>query len=228
MLDKGLDHQRARRPSVAGSTRRQRLLLIALLLAGTLGLADGAQAAPAEAKAAGARSGADVRYADSWGPEVGTPLPLLAASDQSGRERTLADLTGSRGLMLFLVRSADWCPFCKRQLLQLKDYAARFQALGVNVAAMSYDSLEILDGFYRSYELPYPLLRDVDQQHVKAFGVLNERYKPGHRAYGIPHPGALLIEPDGRIRAKFAVPGFRQRPPFDAMLETLTELMAPR
>ncbi|MEM1435082.1 MAG: peroxiredoxin family protein [Pseudomonadota bacterium] len=196
-----------------------RVLLLVLALCCSL-------PASTDAQAAAAGSTTDVRYADSWGPEVGTPVPLLAANDQSGRPRALGDLTGERGLLLFLVRSADWCPFCKRQLLQLKDYTAEFAALGVNVAAMSYDSLEILDGFYRSYELPYPLLRDVDQQHVKAYGVLNERYKPGHRAYGIPHPGALLIEPDGRLKAKFAVPGFRQRPPFDAMLATLTELMA--
>ena len=218
VLNEPLEYHRETSVTTTARWRGRRLLLLLVGLAGSL-LHPGA---------AGAAAATDARYADSWGPAVGSQLPLLAASDQSGRLRTLADLTGPRGLLLFLVRSADWCPFCKRQLLELKDYAAEFQALGINVAAMSYDSLEILDGFYRSYELPYPLLRDDEQQHVKAYGVLNERYKPGHRAYGIPHPGALLIEPDGRIRAKFAVPGFRQRPPFDAMLATLSELMTLR
>ena len=47
-------------------------------------------------------------YADSWGPEIGSALPLLAAPDQTGALRNLDNLAGERGLLLFLVRSADW------------------------------------------------------------------------------------------------------------------------
>lgn len=47
-------------------------------------------------------------YADGWGPAAGTRLPVLEAPDQTGTVRTLGDLTGERGLLLFLSRSADW------------------------------------------------------------------------------------------------------------------------
>lgn len=47
-------------------------------------------------------------YADGWGPAVGSQLPLLEAPDQTGTVRTLADLAGERGLLLFMTRSADW------------------------------------------------------------------------------------------------------------------------
>ena len=50
----------------------------------------------------------ETAYAGSWGPEIGSTLPLLAAHDQSGRLRALEDLTGEQGLLLFLNRSADW------------------------------------------------------------------------------------------------------------------------
>lgn len=43
----------------------------------------------------------------AWGPAIGT-LVEIRAQDDSGRERTLADLTGKKGLLLFLNRSADW------------------------------------------------------------------------------------------------------------------------
>ena len=91
---------------------------------------------------------------------------------------------------------------------------------------MSYDSLEILDGFHSAQELPYPLLRDVDAEHVQALGVLNTDYEPGHRGYGIPHPGVLLIGTDGRILKKFAVPGYRERPPFADIMTAVTALAA--
>lgn len=83
---------------------------------------------------------------------------------------------------------------------------------------MSYDSVEILEGFHSSENLPYPLLRDEDARHVKAYGVLNENYEPGHRGYGIPHPGVLLISADGVVLQKFAVPGYRERPPFEDIM----------
>lgn len=47
-------------------------------------------------------------YAESWGPAVGSRLPLLEAPDQAGRLRTLENLSGEQGLLLFLSRSADW------------------------------------------------------------------------------------------------------------------------
>lgn len=50
----------------------------------------------------------DPGYSDDWGPAAGTTLPMLSAQDQSGATRTLADLTGSSGMLLMLVRSADW------------------------------------------------------------------------------------------------------------------------
>ena len=47
-------------------------------------------------------------YAAGWGPALGSQLPLLEAPDQTGTVRTLADLAGERGLLLFMSRSADW------------------------------------------------------------------------------------------------------------------------
>lgn len=95
-------------------------------------------------------------------------------------------------------------------MVQLESWRSEFEGLGVQVAAMTYDSLEILKGFHGSEELGFPLLRDVDGQHVNALGVPDE-----DMGRGIPRPGILWLAPDGRINAKFAVPGYRTRPPFE-------------
>ncbi len=47
-------------------------------------------------------------YSAGWGPAVGSSMPMLAAPDQAGLERGLANLSGEQGLLLFLSRSADW------------------------------------------------------------------------------------------------------------------------
>lgn len=56
---------------------------------------------------AGPRVWAD-DYASQWAPPVGTLLPVLEAQDHTGELRTLANLGGEQGLLLFLNRSADW------------------------------------------------------------------------------------------------------------------------
>ena len=47
-------------------------------------------------------------YADTWGPPIGTSLPLLHAPDENGALRTFDGLSGEQGLLLFMNRSADW------------------------------------------------------------------------------------------------------------------------
>jgi len=42
------------------------------------------------------------------GPQVGTRVPAFTLLDQKGQSRTLASLTGPKGLMLVFFRSADW------------------------------------------------------------------------------------------------------------------------
>lgn len=47
-------------------------------------------------------------FVDSWGPEVGAVAPAIEAEDQDGAVRDLASLSGERGVLLVLSRSADW------------------------------------------------------------------------------------------------------------------------
>lgn len=108
--------------------------------------------------------------------------------------------------------------------MQLEEWRDQFEALGVKVAGMTYDGLDKLQGFHDEEQLGYPLLKDENAKHVNAYGVRNEQYEEGSRAYGIPHPGILFVGADGIVKAKYAVPGFRQRPPFDTLLEDVKRL----
>lgn len=161
-----------------------------------------------------------------WAPdfEVGDKLPEISAPDQNGSIKTLADLSGDKGLVLVLSRSFDWCPFCITQLQQLVDVAPRFEALGVSVATMTYDTLETLKAAEEDYAVDFVMLRDEDARHVSALGILNTQYEPGHRAYGIPEPGIFLVSSDGTIQFKFAEQDYRVRPDFSLVLQAAENL----
>jgi len=108
-------------------------------------------------------------------------------------------------------------------LVELAGWEERFSALGVGVAAMTYDSADVLAEFHKKNNLPYPLLRDEAVKHFEAYGVRDEHYGPGNSGYGVPRPGILFITPEGVVGAKFALPGFRNRPSFEEIHRAIVD-----
>lgn len=112
-----------------------------------------------------------------------------------------------------------------RQFVKLNDLADEFRTLGVGIAGMTYDKAETIQAFHAKWGLAYPLLRDVDRQHVDAWGIRNEAYGEGTFAYGIPHPGVVLLSADGVIRAKWTEKGYRSRADWSTVLEEVRTLV---
>ena len=110
-------------------------------------------------------------------------------------------------------------------MVQLAGWTERFAEIGVNVAGMTYDNQSVLAEFHADNKLGYPLLQDLDAKHVEAYGVRNMNYQPGDGGYGIPEPGILFVSADGMVRAKFAVPGYRTRPPFAEIFKVVSEVV---
>ncbi|MFT5208320.1 MAG: peroxiredoxin [Flavobacterium sp.] len=103
--------------------------------------------------------------------------------------------------------------------MQLSKFEKDFEKLGIKAVSMTYDKNADIVKFAKKEGIKFPLLSDVDAQHVIRFGILNKDYEPGHRAYGIPYPGIFLVDDKGIIVEKFAEEGYRARPPWDMILE---------
>jgi hypothetical protein len=81
----------------------------------------------------------------------------------------------------------------------------------VKIAAITYDSQEILQRFSAAHHLDYPLLSDKGSVVIREFGILNTNVPKDHPFYGIPFPGDYLISPDGLIKAKYFLPDYQTR-----------------
>ena len=103
--------------------------------------------------------------------------------------------------------------------MQLTEISDQFEAMGLNVVAMTYDPVELLKTVEEDQGIEFTLLHDEDVTHVDALGIRNLDYEPGHRVYGIPYPGIFLVDSEGVIQYKFAEESFRDRPDFDYVLE---------
>ena len=67
--------------------------------------------------------------------------------------------------------------------MKLNNIQSQFEDMGVAVVGMTYDKPEIIEKFNQKWEIGFPLLRDVDRQHVEAWGIRNEAYEEGSFAY---------------------------------------------
>ena len=168
--------------------------------------ADKAVAAPEEAPAIG--------LAD------GVQAPAVALVDTSGTTQTFETLAGAKGTVVAFVRSADWCPFCKKQLIDLEAAAVPLAEAGWTLVAVSYDPVETLAGYKADKGLSYELLSDEGSLAIKAFNLLNTDMKPGSRYEGIPHPAIIFIGADGTIRKTLREEGYKARPAVDLVIET--------
>tara|TARA_R110002072_G_scaffold7773_7_gene41627 strand:+ start:38919 stop:39251 length:333 start_codon:yes stop_codon:yes gene_type:complete len=108
--------------------------------------------------------------------------------------------------------------------VQLSEYTPKFEAIGIKVLTVTYDSQADAKKFYDRNQLAYPILFDEQSTLIKELGILNTGPKPGDAAYGIPYPGLFLVDSDGKVFAKFAEKSFKDRPNYDGILSTAEKL----
>jgi peroxiredoxin Q/BCP len=102
--------------------------------------------------------------------EVGSPAPVLTATDQSGQKISLADAYKSGYTLVYFYPKAD-TPGCTKQACSLRDSFAQLTEKGVKVYGVSHDTAESQKAFQEKYKLPFPLLADTDHALSTAFGV---------------------------------------------------------
>ena len=129
-----------------------------------------------------------------------------------GRDVTLIEeFAGRNGTVFIASRSLDWCPYCMRQMIQLQQHSADFEAAGIGMVAMTYDAPPLLQAFATRHDITIALLSDVGALSFKTLGILNDQYRKGDFEYGIPHPGMIVINPQGEVVGKLFLEAYSSR-----------------
>ena len=109
--------------------------------------------------------------------------------------------------------------------MELGTWQDRFDALGVNVVAITYDDREVLNEFASDQGLRYALLSDPNGEYMAALSIRNEEYGPDSPAFGIPHPGVMLIDSSRTVLYKAAEENYRARPLFEDLFAAVSEVV---
>jgi peroxiredoxin len=158
------------------------------------------------------------------GPPVGARAPSLHATDTTGKAVDIRAISGRNGVVLLFFRSAKWCPYCQKQLLEFRDAQAPLESRGYRLAAISYDPPAVLTTFAAHHQVGYQLLSDPGSMTIDAFALRDPQYPPGSFAFGVPRPAIFVISRKGVIQAKLAEEGFKVRPSVQAVLAAVDNL----
>lgn len=164
------------------------------------------------------------RQAPGHGLAVGETAPDASLVRIDGTKTSLQALAGEKGVAVVFFRSADWCPFCKKQLKELEAAAAPLADSGWTLVAVSYDDPETLEAFKQANGLSYELLSDEGSKAIRAFNLFNAETREGTRYYGIPNPAILFIDTENTVRAQLREEGYKKRPPVDLVISTAAGL----
>jgi peroxiredoxin len=171
--------------------------------------------------------GAATAGAQELGPPIGTKVPDIGTPpDQTGAQRSLPSLMGEKGLVLFFFRSADWCPYCQAQMMDLNTAVAAVERRGYKIAGISYDSPQILNTFIERRSIKYTLLSDPKSEIIDRYGLRDPQYRQGSRAFGVPRPVIFVLDKNGTIKAKLYEETYQKRPPATLVVETLDKVTA--
>ena len=108
----------------------------------------------------------------------------VALKDQNDQDVSLEALLKKGPVAVVFIRSADWCLYCKLQMVQLQRNLKEFEAAGGQVVGISYDSTKLLKSFAKRTTITFPLLSDAGSKTIDAFDIRDKESPKGNSYHG--------------------------------------------
>lgn len=158
----------------------------------------------------------------------GQQIPNATLRTADGAPVSLQALVMQKPTIILFYRGG-WCPYCNRQLAELKDIEQDLMAMGYQVLAISPESPSRLQEQKLETEFAVQLLSDESLETIKGFGIgfyveaqTKQKYKSkwdiqltdeagGDRAV-LPAPAVFITDKTGLITFQYVNPNFKVRP----------------
>ena len=129
----------------------------------------------------------------------GEKAPDFTALDQDGKKVKLSSFRDKKNIVLYFYPK-DMTPGCTTQACDFRDQQKNFKS--TVILGVSIDSQERHKKFIEKYDLPFPLLADVDKKVVQKYGVWQEKKLYGKTFMGIVR-STFIIDKTGTVRKIF-------------------------
>ena len=128
--------------------------------------------------------------------EVGDKAPDFSLQDGAGNTVSLKDLLGQWVVLFFYPK--DNTPGCTKEACGFRDQYSAFQTEEAAVFGISLNDAKSHTKFSTKYELPFPLLCDLDAEVSKSYESYGLKKFMGKEYEGI-YRQSFIIDPDGNF-----------------------------
>ena len=105
--------------------------------------------------------------------KLAQPAPTFTAKDQNGSDISLTDFSGKPVVIYFYPK--DNTPGCTTQACNLRDNYSSLLAEDIVVIGVSADDEIPHQKFIKKFDLPFPLIADVNKELIELYGVWGEK-----------------------------------------------------
>ena len=152
--------------------------------------------------------------------KVGDKAPQFTLRNSDKEEVSLADYQNQNLLILFFPLA--FTGVCTAELCETRDSMKKYESAGVNVVAISVDSLFVLERFKAEQILNFPLLSDFNKEVSRSYGALYEDFVLDMK--GVSKRSAFLVDKQGVIKYAEVLESAGDLPDFKAIQEEITRL----
>ena len=132
---------------------------------------------------------------------IGDKAPEILGRDEQGRDIRLSDYRGRKLVLYFYPK--DNTSGCTAEACSLRDRFSELQGKGYEVVGVSKDSAASHVKFKEKYELPFPLIADVNHELLEVMGAWGEKSMYGKKTMGTIRT-TFIINEAGIIEQIFA------------------------
>lgn len=131
---------------------------------------------------------------------TGDHAPDFELLNQDGKSVSLSQYKGKKVIVYFYPK--DDTPGCTSEACNFRDHYEYWMEKGYVVLGISPDSVASHKKFQDKYNLPFPLLSDVEKETIKAYGAWGLKKLYGREYEGLIR-STFVIDEEGKITESF-------------------------
>jgi peroxiredoxin len=171
-------------------------------------------------------------------PKPGDAMPPFVLPDENGQLVSLKSLH-AKGPAIVTFHRGHWCPYCRISINTLARAQERIEHLGARMAAIVPERAPLAAEMKNESGVRFPILLDIDNGYATSlnlaiwvgpemieFMTSIDRNLPeyqGNDSWMLPIPATFVIGVDGKVKARFVDPDYRNRMSVEALVDALAE-----
>ncbi|MDB2355627.1 MULTISPECIES: peroxiredoxin-like family protein [unclassified Pseudoalteromonas] len=146
-------------------------------------------------------------------------MPTLTANDVDGKSLDITERQTELPWKMIVIYRGKHCPLCTKQLNALAKIKDDYTEAGIEVAAVSADSQEQLNGHLKDLEVNFPLYSGLTLEQMTDLGVyISEPRNKNETDHPFAEPAIFVLNEDNQIQITDKSNAPFSRPDLNALL----------